>query len=334
MSITQCPSRSITRLLSAAAGLCMIAAAPLASAQIAGSGSSVAAPLIAALGKQFAGQTPAVTYESTGSGAGIKALQEGSADFAVSELPMSFPELERGGFVQVPISADALVLAVNLPGATRVALRGEQIADLYRGRYASWADIAVAAGQAKLPAVPVSAVVRADASGSTYLATTYLTRSDKFWRGGPGAGLTVKWPGSPVQAKGGKEMIEKIKATAGAFGYTDLAAAVKAGLLVVELQNAAGAYVKPAAQSIAGMLESAPWTSRTGTADVDGTGGASAWPITAVSYLIYKRNGPRAKQIQAFANKAVDEGDQAVVQSGLIPIPAAGKRIAKVQISG
>ena len=302
-----------------------------AQAQISGAGSTVVQPLLAAWATKFGATVPSLRFDGNGSQAGVKALQAGTVDFAGTEVPFTQPELERGGLAQVVLSADALAVVVNLPGVARVQISGLQLVDIFQGRTTNWAQVAQAGGSA-LPSLPIVRHVRADGSGSTYVFSTYLSRSDKAWARGHASGMTVDWPAGAKGVESTAAMLEAVKKTPGAIGYAALGAAVRSGASLALISNASGAYIKPSLQGVQAALAAATWNDQTGVVDVDGVTGRDSWPMTVVSYILFKKAAPSTKNLQVFFGKALNVGDAEISALSYAPMPPAGKTRAKAQL--
>ncbi len=113
---------------------------------------AAAAPLRVALGGR-------VEVAALGSSEGLASVRRGSADLALSDLPLSAPGIERAAIGQVAI---AVIAAPGLPRS----LSREQLRALLRGSVRDWRQLGG-------PDVPVRLVLRAPGSGVRMLLERY-----------------------------------------------------------------------------------------------------------------------------------------------------------------
>ena len=171
-----------------AAAICAVLAAPAAHAQaITGAGSTFAAPIYGAwadASKAATGIT--LNYQGNGSGAGQKMVTQRTVDFGGSDAPMSHDKLAAAKLLQFPSVMGAVDIAVNVPGVAdgRLRLDGPTLANIYLGTLIKWNDPAIAKLNPglKLPSLAIAPIYRADGSGTTYVFTSYLSRSARTSR--------------------------------------------------------------------------------------------------------------------------------------------------------
>jgi phosphate transport system substrate-binding protein len=105
--------------------------------RITGSGASFPFPLYASWMQAFSAQNRGVRldYQSTGSGAGIRAFIDGTVDFAGSDAEMSAEQIASvaRGVVVIPSTAGKVVLAYNLPGVGALNLPRAVYPEIFRG---------------------------------------------------------------------------------------------------------------------------------------------------------------------------------------------------------
>lgn len=169
--------------LAVAVSLCATSAAFAAeNVRLTGSGASFPAPIYLTWFKDFSKNTAGVTvdYQSKGSGAGVQDFLNKTVDFAASDSAMSEADIAKvGEGVQLlPMTAGEIVLAYNLPGNPKgLKLPREVYSNIFLGKITQWNDpqIAAANPELKLPATPITVVVRADSSGTTAVFTKHLS---------------------------------------------------------------------------------------------------------------------------------------------------------------
>lgn len=266
-------------------------------------------------------------YEAVGSQAGVMRIKDRAVDFGATEVPLSPEEAKQYGVAQFPIVVGGVAAAVNLEGVQQGALKltGEVIADIYLGKIKTWSDPAIKAlnPDLALPDAEIRPVRRSDGSGTTFAFTSYLAKVSPAWAP-VGAGQEVSWPvGRPARGNGG--VAEMISRTPHSIGYLDLASARRAGLTVVALKNAAGAFVTPSAEGFQAAAAKAEWSAANdfGLSLVDAAGEA-AYPIVVTTFALVpdkKPAGTGAAAALAFFNWGFERGVTAASELGYVPLP-------------
>ena len=127
------------------------------SGSISTNGSTSMEKVIASLIEAFTAETPGVTitYDATGSGSGITAASEGSADIGLSSRALKDSET---GLDATVIALDGIAVIVNNANAVD-DLTVEQIAGLFTGEITSWSEVGGAD-------IPVALIGREAGSGT------------------------------------------------------------------------------------------------------------------------------------------------------------------------
>ena len=197
-----------------------------------------------------------VNYLSVGSGEGARLLRERRVDFAATENPAA--DTAGAPFVYLPMVAGAVAVTYNLPSLARpLRLSGDVIAGIWLGRITRWDDARLRAlnpGVA-LPALPITVVSREEASGTTFVVTTYLASVSRAWAARAGVGGRIRWPVGVV-ARGTEGVSGTVKQTPGAIGFVELAYSQLNRLPAAAVRNAAGEFVTPSAAATAAALAS------------------------------------------------------------------------------
>ena len=104
-------------------------------------GSTSMEKVIGGLGEMFMELNDNVTftYNPTGSGSGIKAVQEGRCDIGLSSRALKAEEAEQG-LVGTVLAYDGIAVIVN-PENTVEDLTVEQIAAIYTGEITNWSEV-------------------------------------------------------------------------------------------------------------------------------------------------------------------------------------------------
>lgn len=111
------------------------------SGKVATDGSTSMEKVIGALKETFEAENTGVevTYNPTGSGSGIKAVQEGRCDIGLSSRALKAEEEEQG-LVGTVLAYDGIAVIVN-PENTVEDLTVEQIAAIYKGEITNWSEV-------------------------------------------------------------------------------------------------------------------------------------------------------------------------------------------------
>ena len=127
-----------------AAALTMAMLAGCSNTKITGSvstdGSTSMEKVIGALGEAFQEDTGiSFTYNPTGSGSGIKAVQEGRCDIGLSSRDLKDEE-KASGLTGTVLAYDGIAIVVN-PENPVTDLSLETIADIYTGEITNWSEV-------------------------------------------------------------------------------------------------------------------------------------------------------------------------------------------------
>ena len=116
-------------------------AAAKLSGTVATDGSTSMEKVIGALGEAFMETNPdtTFTYNPTGSGSGIQAVQEGRCDIGLSSRALKDAEKEAG-LTETVLAYDGIAMIVN-PANPVEDLSLEQIADIYTGKITNWSEV-------------------------------------------------------------------------------------------------------------------------------------------------------------------------------------------------
>ena len=306
--------------------------APAGSAQqVTGAGSTFVYPVLSAWAADYQKQSGArINYQSIGSGAGISQVKAGTVDFGATDQPLASDELAAAGLAQFPIVIGGIVAVVNLPGLNpgQLKLTGPLLADIYAGKVKSWSDPAIVKINpgVKLPGANIAVVHRSDGSGTSFNFTHYLSQVSPAWKSGPGEGKTVSWP-TGVGGKGNEGVAGYVKQIPNSIGYVEYAYVVQSGMNYAALQNAAGAFVSPSAETFSNAAETADWA---GAQDFNlvmtNASGPNAYPITATTFVLMPRQPKdKAKSDAAlsFFRYALGQGQPQAQKLDYVPLPDA-----------
>lgn len=132
--------KKIRSLFVAAMVLCMVLAGCGKSGGVATDGSTSMSKVIGALGEAFENDTGiSVTYNATGSGSGIQAVEEGRCDIGLSSRNLKDEEKAKGLKATV-LALDGIAVIVN-PQNPITNLDVETIAKIYTGEITNWKEV-------------------------------------------------------------------------------------------------------------------------------------------------------------------------------------------------
>lgn len=301
------------------------------SARLSGAGASFPAPLYQRWFSEYNKENSGVqiSYQSVGSGAGIKQFLAETVDFGASDAPLKPEERSkypkgRGDLVQVPMTGGAVVMAYNLPGVDSLKLSRDAYCGIVSGTIKTWNDpkIAQANSGVNLPSTPINFVHRSDGSGTTFIFTNHLKAACPTWKAG--ASKSVDWP-TGVGAKGNEGVTAQVQQTQGSIGYTEYSYAKENGLKSAELQNKAGQFVAPTPESAAKAIDGAALPADFALLVPNPTQ-ADAYPIVGLTWLLLygQYDDPnKAKAMQNFVKWALDNGNQYAQELGYIALPVS-----------
>ena len=313
----------------AAVALAATLVAPTQAADITGAGASFIFPVMTRWSADYNKATGTrVNYQSIGSGGGIAQIKGGTVDFGSSDAPLPPEELAAAGLGQFPSAIGGVVPVVNIPGITagQVRFTGPVLADIFLGKITQWNDPAIAAineGVA-LPETRITVVHRTDGSGTTFNFVNYLSKVSPEWKTKVGEGVSVKWP-TGIGGKGNEGVAAYVKQIKGGIGYVELSYALQSKMSYVAMQNKAGKWVQPGAESFQAAAASADWASAKDFYLVmtDAPGDAS-WPIAATNFiLMYKqpKDAARSKSVTDFFSWVYVNGRTQAEELHYVPLP-------------
>ena len=259
---------------------------------------------------------------------------------------MTDDELEEAGDVlHVPVTLGAVAVVYNVPDVpNEINLDGETLARIFLGNVKTWNDPAIAAlnGGRAMPPRPIIVVTRAEGSGTTKVFTDYLSSASPAWKDKVGSRTSVKWPtGYAVQRNDG--VADTISRKRGTIGYVNTAFAASRRLNVAAIKNRAGEFQLPSSEAATAAAERTsarmPDDLRMSVVNAEGTG---AYPITAYSYALIRREAPdpkRGAETVKFLWWALHEGQRfapSLTYAELTPavVAKAERKLRQVQFRG
>jgi phosphate transport system substrate-binding protein len=287
-----------------------------------------------------------INYDAVGSGDGIAAFGDGTAQWAGSDAALKPDDISdtakncaTGSSLDLPMVVGPIAVEFNVKGVDSLTLNGPTIAKMFTGKITSWDDPAIKAlnNGADLPSTKITPFYRSDDSGTTFNFASYLAAAaphdftatpDKV-----SAGLGFKGQGR----EGSQGVTDAVTQTDGGVGYAELSYAAKAGLPTAQIDSGSGPV-----QLSKDTASKAVSTARiVGKGDdlslsIDyGQNTAGAYPLVLVTYEIAcaKYKDPSiATYVKNFLGYAISGAGQGVLTGlGYAPIPT--ELAAKVKAS-
>jgi phosphate transport system substrate-binding protein len=270
-----------------------------------------------------------VKYQAVGSGVGITQIKWAKVNFGASDMPLKPEELDKSGLGQFPLVVGGVVPVVHVQGIKPGELRftGPLLADIFLGKIRFWNDPAIQKinPELKLPDMPITVAHRSDGSGTTFNLSNYLSKVSPEWKASVGEGTSIEWPVG-LGGKGNEGVASLVDITSGSIGYLEYAYALqkKDTIAFGLVQNQAGNFVSPSAESFNVAASSADWTN---TNDfflvMTNATGEQAYPITAAVFvLMYKQpKSPESAAAMDFLRWALENGQAQAESLDYVPLP-------------
>ncbi len=313
---------------------------PMSAGIMVGAGSSFAAPIYDKWGAQYGTSNGLkLNYQSIGSGGGISAIEGKNVDFGASDAPLQEADLQSNGLAQFPMVCGGVVIVVNLSGVSdgQLKLTPDVLASIYMGKTTMWNDPSITALNpgVNLPATKINVVHRSDASGTTWIFTHYLTAAaGTIWTAG--ADKDVPWPVG-VGGKGSEGVAASVKQLSGSIGYVEYAYALEAAMTTTQLQNKAGAWVKPSLATFSAAAAHADWKAALPSMYMllVNQAGKDSWPITGATFVLVQKDQTDASRAQAmlnFWNWCYTSGQSDATALDYVPVPTASYKLIEKNV--
>lgn len=319
--------------------LSVLVAGTVSAADITGAGATFPYPIYSKWAEAYKAQTGiGLNYQSIGSGGGIKQIKAKTVDFGASDMPLKQEELDKEGLVQFPAIIGGVVPVVNLVGIQpgQIKLTSDVIAAIYLGKITKWTDprIKELNPDVKFPDMDITVLHRADGSGTTFLFTDWLSKTNAEWKEKVGSGTAVKWP-TGVGGKGNEGVAANAQRLQGSIGYVEYAYAKKTKLAHVQVKNRDGRFVQPDDETFKAAADGAEWTGTNGMATIlTDQKGKDAWPITGASFIIMHKKQAEplvGKAVLKFFNWSFNNGASMATELDYVPLPKSVQDKVRVE---
>ncbi|MGO8839653.1 MAG: phosphate ABC transporter substrate-binding protein PstS [Methyloceanibacter sp.] len=320
--------RSLARLL-AVSIVATAVTAPAYATEATGAGSTFVYPILSKWAADYQVNTGnKINYQSIGSGGGIAQIKAATVDFGTSDMPMQPDDVQKLGLRQFPLIMGGVVPVVNVEGIQpgQIRFTGPLLADIYLGKVTKWNDPAIQKlnPDLKLPDMAIAVVHRSDGSGTTFNWVNYLSKVSTEWKDKVGEGTAVEWP-TGVGGKGNEGVAAFVSHTKGSIGYVEYAYVLQNKMIFGLVQNKAGQFIKPDAESFQAAATSADWpNAKDFYLIMTDAPGEKAYPVTATVFvLIYKqpKDPARAGVAMDFFKWAMESGQKQADALDYVPLP-------------
>ncbi|TCD54496.1 phosphate ABC transporter substrate-binding protein PstS [Alloscardovia theropitheci] len=285
-----------------------------------------------------------ISYDPSGSGAGVNAFLTGAVSWAGTDAPLSQAQLQASQAVcngdnafEIPTYVSPIALAYNLSeyglNGNAIQLSATTIAKIFNGSITMWDDNDIRQENpeiaSKLPHIEITPVWRLDKSGTTRTFQTYLHQAaGDEWSSEP----SETWPNSIGQgAKGTPGVVMTIGQAQGTIGYADYAQTSGLGTVAVKVGDY---YVDPTPDATAELIANSTWNKdahKQGryVLDVDyATQSEGVYPIALVSYDVACRVYPDKRDatfVKQWLSYVLSDAGQIIAQdnAGAAPLPKA-----------
>jgi phosphate transport system substrate-binding protein len=288
-------------------------------------------------GQVCSGKT--LSYNPTGSGAGVDQFLAKQVDFAGSDSALKDDQVAKasercGGNPawNLPLVFGPVAMAFNVDGVDKLVVNADVLAKIFSGQIKKWNDPAIAAlnSGATLPDADIKPIYRSDSSGTTdnfqkYLAAAapaaWTKGAGKEFQGGAGEG-----------AQKSSGVVQAIQATPGAIGYVEKGFAQQAGLKMAQIDSGGGA-VELTDESTQKAVDTAKFKSEGQDLVLDldalyASKEAGVYPLMLATYEIVCSKGydpDTAAAVKSFLTVAANQGQANLSAAGYVPLPDAFK---------
>jgi phosphate transport system substrate-binding protein len=294
-------------------------------------GSSMPEPLYESWNEEYRKQQPAtlIRYMPVGTGESARNVLAGSGDFGGGDAPIPESQLRAAGksILELPAVLIGIVVIYQLPNVQgELKLTGPVIANIFLGKIKSWNDPAISKlnPEMSLPDLPIQVLHRAEGKGSNYILSDYLSKVSPEFLAIAGRSESPKWPvGQSFQRS--QELVNRLKTTPGAIGYTELNLAVSSAVRMASIKNAVGEFIKPAPKSIAAAASaSGSKMSNDFRASLTNALGKESYPITSFTWLYVPAvasDPERGRAVAAYLKWIYSSGQIIAQEKGYAVLP-------------
>jgi phosphate ABC transporter phosphate-binding protein len=307
------------------------AVAPVGEVAISAAGSTFPAPIYLKWFESFEQRHPGVhlKYNPVGSEAGLQRLKDGKVDFAGSDLPLPEDKGSQSGkpYLQIATVVGAVVPVYNLKGIEQpLEFTPEVLAGIYSGKIKKWNDPAIRKSnhRANLPDAGIVVVHRSDGSGTTFVWSDFLSKTNPDWKASLGTGPELHWPvGNGVEGNEGVAAL--VADTPNSIGYVELVYALRHQLTFGAVRNAAGKFVLADLSSVgAASLNAQAANGPDFQGSITNAPGKDAYPLASFTWWIFPADlgaDPKRAVLRELSQWVLSSGQKDCSALGYVPLP-------------
>lgn len=297
---------------------------------VVGAGATFPDPIYQEWIRSFEAHSPGlpITYQAVGSEAGLQKLTRREIDFAASDFPPPANVRTDLSVQLIAMVVGGVVPAYNIPNLQHgLRFTPELLADIYLGKVKNWNDRLIKAinRNVPLPDQPIVVLHRADGSGTSYVWTDFLSKTNAEWRSKAGASIRPQWPVGQG-ANGNDGMAGRIARTPFSLGYVEFVFALHYGLGYGLVRNEAGNYVEANIDTLtAAAADPANGSFEDGVSITDARG-RNSYPIASFTWLLLPTKmeaGEKRDRLRIFLDWALSTGQREAAALGYIALPPA-----------
>ena len=306
-----------------------------------GVGATLAYPLLSTIYDRYQGTHPNVriSYSPIGSEAGITQFLLQTVDFSATYPPMTPAQKKHAPGIPLhsPESISGVVVAYNLPGNRgTLQIDGNTIAEIFLDKIQYWDDPQITGSNTglNLPHNRIQTIHMAEAEGTTFVFTSYLSSISSDFRQSLGFGTTVAWAtGVSVPTDAGVASL--MATTPNSIGYMELSYALQTKLAYASILNSAGHYIIPSEASVSAAELAFSTALPLGDGDWSNINlldepGPYAYPLVTFTYILVYQNlsGQRSMDLAKatalvnFLWYLVHDGQAFGPALGYVPLPS------------
>ena len=264
-----------------------------------------------------------LNYQAIGSGGGVKQIAAKTVDFGATDDPISEADVKSNGYYQFPTVIGGVVPVINIKGIEpgKLVLDGRTLSDIYLTKIKTWNDPAIKKlnPTLSLPDLPITLVVRADASGTTAVFTDYLCQVNEEFKKEIGSNKQVNWrTGNVTAGKGNAGVAAFVKQIDGTIGYVEYAYVKQSKMSYAAMLDKKGKPVHPDDTTFAEAAKSANWNIPGMAVNLNNKDG---WPITAATFIIVYKGSEKSLPVVKFFDWAFSKGNQLALDLDYVPLP-------------
>ncbi|MGQ4452180.1 phosphate ABC transporter substrate-binding protein PstS [Streptomyces griseus] len=284
-----------------------------------------------------------INYNSSSSGEGIVAFNQGTVGFAGSDSALKPEEVadskemcKTGQGINLPMVGGPVAIGFKLDGVDKLTLDAPTLAKIFDTKIKKWNDPAIAKlnDGVDLPDKAIQPFHRSEDSGTTQNLGKYLSAAaPQDWK----YEAEKKWPapggqaasGSSGVASGSSGVASQVKTVDGSIGYFELSYAKSQQIPTVDINTGGSAPVQATSENASKAIAAAKvkGTGKDLALDLDYTTKAEgAYPLVLVTYEVVCDSGNKPETldtVKSFLSYAAsDDGQKILTDAGYAPIPA------------